>query len=423
MRYWLLAMVAFAALLVGLGEPLVCLGFLALPFIGWQSDKLLVRIGSVLAAAVGLFLHSQGYKLFGSAQIVATPPLKGAAEVVSLEPPDRVRFANGKIATLEGVYFPRTADLTEPNERNYMLWHLLGERSKTKRLEIRVHDENHRGECLRRNLYWCGNTFFPAVLPERLPSHTLEDIGTLLVGARLALPNGKVSDPAYREQLLEVFDRSAESSHYPMSGLVKRGDEAAVALGRSLINPQSSLFVAGAFLLIAAQDVESYPQIEREILRRHQRNHDDYDAVAQARSSELDTLLAWVNVGEAQRRMLAAPLPSRLSRENRNGNGYAWGTDAAILASHGDLSGFDRADRIMSDEQAAASDRQVLSSVIPHYFKWPMESPLFSTWYAEVRPRLRAGRDEFGLLAIWLEDGKPFDDAYHRSIKQVSERR
>ena len=122
MRNWLLAIVVLAALLVGFGEPLVCLGFLALPFIGWRCGNLSVRISTLLVAVAGLFLHSQGYKLFGSPKIVATPRLEGAVEVAGIEPPDQVRFPNGKTVILEGVYFPQAIDLTTVGERNTLLW-------------------------------------------------------------------------------------------------------------------------------------------------------------------------------------------------------------------------------------------------------------------------------------------------------------
>ena len=420
MQYWVIILIAFAALLLGFGEPLVCVGFFALPFIGWRSRNLPLRIGTLLVAVTGLFLHSQGYKLFGSPKIVATSRLEGAVAVVGIEPPSRVRFANGKTALLEGIYFPQAIDLTVRNERTAMLWNLLGDRSQEPSLEIRMLDDGRRGECLRRNRYWCGNTFFPTVLPCRLPSHTPEDIGPLFVGAGLALPSGATGDRAYQEELLEAFDRSVAGPQYPASGLVRRGDAVAVALGTSLISPSSRRFVAGAYLLIAAQEVEAYPGIEREIHRRQQRNRDDYDAVAQCRSSDLDTLLAWINVDEARQRVLVTPPPFSMSGMNA---GFVWGTNAAIIASHGDLSGLDQVISMMSDDLMPPAARETLLAAIPHYFKWPGESRLFSTWYAAIHPRLRTGRDEFGGLVFWLDDGKPFDDTYRRSIEQVTERR
>ena len=133
---------------------------------------------------------------------------------------------------------------------------------------------------MRRNAYCCGNTFFPTVHRERLPSHTVTDVGSLLVQAGLALPRMETGDSAYKQELRAAFDQSTAWINYPASGLVRRGDQAAIALGTSLIDRQSRLFVAGAYLLIAAQDVDAYPGIEREIRRRQQRNRDQYDASA-----------------------------------------------------------------------------------------------------------------------------------------------
>jgi hypothetical protein len=332
-----------------------------------------------------------------------------------VHPPDQILFADGTSRTLEGIYFPQSAALTKQAEELGTFWQNLGEHGQDVTVSVSFNSEGTRGECLRRVDYWCGNTFFPSFFPRRLPRHEPSDFAELLVLSGLALPASEaVDDLKYRETLLDAFDRAVEFSSYPLHGRVRRGDKVAVELGRSLVTRESRRFVAGAYLLIAAQDVETYPQLEHEIRRRIQRNRDDYDAIAQTGSSHLDALLAWINADEARGRALSTPVQT----DSLSG-GYLWSVNASILASHGDLAAFDSAARMLNSDTTPPAIRDSLITHVPRRFRWPPGARGFQQWYLGARSTLRSGRDDFGKLAFWLEEGTPFDSRYFESMNSV----
>lgn len=190
---------------------------------------------------------------------------------------------------------------------------------------------------------------------------------------------------------------------------IPRHDATAVTLGRSLATFDSRYFVAGAYLLVAAQETDAYPALRRELQRREAINRDDYNEIAQIRSEDFDTLLAWMDASEARRQLLPISF-------NNGFSGPTWASSAAILASHGDLRGFDDAFQRMAAPSSVGNELQSMELQLKGFFRWPDNAPYFREWYQSIRPRLKSGQDQNGQLAFWLDEGKPFDPDYFASM-------
>ncbi|MBE2180979.1 MAG: hypothetical protein IAE97_10955 [Chthoniobacterales bacterium] len=414
-----LAVVLGVALFLMITEVFVIIGFVALPLLAMRFGNRYWIVISGLVAVMGLVLHFSGFKLYGSAQVVTTPPLPNARKLVSLQPPNQLRFSNGDTLSLADIYIPTSVDLSELSGRSeavandmrvFKLLRALGFNQGTNTISVQVDPQGH-ALAQRRMNYWCGNTFFPTLLPRRLPSHDTVDLGLKLVAAGLAIPSDVAGeDKDYRKTLLQALSDSQDSPWYCVTAKIPQLDRTTVALGRSLAKSDSRDFVAGAYLLVAAQDTESYATLRREILRRMEINGRDYDAVAQARSEDFGNILAWIDVDEARRQLLPISFQTRSF-------GPTWPDAAMTLACHGDLQGFDAVVQRMANPSTSDSERSSLSRTLKSFFRFPENLPSFLEWYQRNRPRLRSGRDHSGQLAFWLDEGQPFDSAYFSSMQ------
>ncbi|MEI6712519.1 MAG: hypothetical protein WCO60_02120 [Verrucomicrobiota bacterium] len=412
-----IALAIIAAIFPSGLELIPIFGFLFLITLPWIWKSKLAWIGIPLGI-IGIILHVNGYKLAGSPQITRSKPLENSRRVIALEPPARIIFSNGESTSIEGIHILQAVNLQ--TDWNFNLVRILDNRSSNPSFEVSITGNGKRANFLQRNRYFCGNTFFPTLFPSRLPSHSVKDVGEILVEAELAIPTtDDLVEESYRNRLLEVFDHTVPSvgyaknwiNYYPLGGIQKH-DSAAIALGRSLIAPDSMKFVAGAYLLIAAQDTDFYPEIKKEILRRKARNLVGYDQIAQARSVDLDGILAWIDVKEARKQFL--PLKFTPTATDTGTNCITKG--AHLFAALGDIAAVDSALQLIDDPSIPEDSRSYLTKDLLAMFRGPTELPKFRKWYQSVRSRLKSGRGQLGDCALWLDDGLPFDEAYFESM-------
>jgi len=195
-------------------EVLLLLGFISLPFFAWRIRKPALIFPAALLGFAGIVLHLSGYKIFGAAQVVPTPPLRNAKTVAALDPPSVIRFSDGTFVTLKGVTIPTHATLpSSPNDQTLPLWDLLCHGEPKLQIRAQVKPDNGRAICLQKCCYFCGNTFMPTFFPKRLPSHRVVDLGEYLVLAGLAVPSRESgSDPDYHQRLEVAFLHRADLS-------------------------------------------------------------------------------------------------------------------------------------------------------------------------------------------------------------------
>ncbi|MGV3533072.1 MAG: hypothetical protein ACO1QR_11940 [Chthoniobacteraceae bacterium] len=407
---WTVGILSLVMLAIGFGELVVLCGFVILMLYGLFSDRRALRIALPIVACAGLVLHTMGFKIYGSPSFAPTQRLPGAVTLVALKPPSTLLLENGDSVELGGVYFPAQMRLDVPSSHLQRLMHILGSRSDDTGLQVRVDGVSGKSECLGRLQYWCGNTFFPSAFPRRLPRHQRLDLAEVLVSGGVALPSFEEFVPIEHPGLIELLDRSR---FQPDSGLVSRGDERVIALGRELVKSESRYFVTGAYLLIAAQAVEHYPDLKSEALRRQRGNDVAYD---ERRFDELETVLAWVDPEVARSRLFEG---IKMIGNIIKGDGDGWVRGAWILASHGELTAFDLAVQRLDDPRVPAMMKQQLAEHVPSRFQWPGNSRRFAEWYMKHRQELRSGRDEFGRVVVWLADGSAFDQRYRDSMDAV----
>lgn len=370
------------------------------------------RVALVSIGVLGLAVQMSTYKVYGRAQIVQTAPLPGARVVTALEPPSLLRFADGGTAKLASVYFPREIKLDEVNGLTTGFHFFAGHRGKVVPTSVQMKGDGG-ADFQRRQVYWCGNTFFPTFFPSRLPSHETVDFGRFLISSGLALPviDEGGADLEKENEALALLENARE---FTDESVVLPGDKYAINLGRHLATPNSRHFVAGAFLLIAAQDTDSYPQIIAEVRRRKAVNRRDYDAVAQSRSESLDHLLEMMdpNWVKPARKLHVDSETQKFGDEMMQ---LVW--NAANFAKAGDLSACDAAFRDWKDGHYSDVQARDLIQFITRYFRWPPRAQGFHEWYAHVRPQLHAREGGENGLEFWLEGGKPFDQRYQESME------
>ena len=170
--------VALLAILTGIGEPF-WLGFVGF----WMIYPIVRRwpfpvSGLLLAAGVAVIWgHSEGYKLCGSPRIVDNRPLlqKDAWVFHHAESPNIVVATDGSKHAVTGIAFA-SESLLDPQEFHPADFCRDGKPFRFTR------DLNTPSGYIAevRISYWCGNTFFPVLLPRRLRSHSLQDMAQAL---------------------------------------------------------------------------------------------------------------------------------------------------------------------------------------------------------------------------------------------------
>lgn len=167
-----------------------------------------------------LVLDSEGYRIYGSPRIIETRVLQSPRIITHLEPPNRIRFADGGTTSVYGVQILRPLDLTSDpttlrkkslsiDDALTLLSLNKGWREKEQlTLEAEEAERLEDGSCKFnisvRNVYCCGNSFFASFWPKDLPSHRSEDLGVLLIQSRAARATGVTVPRDYTSYTAEL---------------------------------------------------------------------------------------------------------------------------------------------------------------------------------------------------------------------------
>jgi hypothetical protein len=148
-------------------------------FSSWHR---VLRCGVVAAGVAVLVAHFAGYKFYGSATVHDNRPvLDSPHQLASLVAPNTIVAADGTRLEVQGVTFT-PALLALPAENLQRLLSRLPEP-----VLIQPDPSSPSGVVFQRRCdYWCGNTFFPAFIPRRLPAYSKKDMGQYLTGYKLA---------------------------------------------------------------------------------------------------------------------------------------------------------------------------------------------------------------------------------------------
>ncbi len=185
MKFTLTGIACFIiAALIGLGE----LAWIILVFI-WgvriaidPSRGRIVRGAAAAASIAILTAHFAGYKFFGSATIHDNRPvLDSARQLASIAAPNLIFATDGSRIEVRGVTFTPALLVLSTEELNRFL-----SRSSEVTL-IQADPSSPSGSVFQgRNQYFCGNTFYPTFIPDRLPAYSKADVGNYLAAYGLA---------------------------------------------------------------------------------------------------------------------------------------------------------------------------------------------------------------------------------------------
>jgi hypothetical protein len=227
----------------------VALAFFAIAFVnpflggsGWFCLVLTIGIGALLRwkkkglpvamlSAAVLIAHVNGYKIYGSPEVVPVA-LVAPVTIDRVELPNTLVLSDGSTRKLHGIKFllPLSLRVDEstlptiqkPRQNLFMeeqqsaeagrarMWATLHPR---RRLNLKVGDSLQAdliakpdgsvdGSVLRYRDYWCGNSFFARFFPRNLPSAWPQDLGVLFVQAGIADPENR--DEAFYKKLKEA---------------------------------------------------------------------------------------------------------------------------------------------------------------------------------------------------------------------------
>lgn len=171
------------AFILFMGEP-AWLIFLCVLIVRalFSSRHLALRCAIVISSVAILTAHFAGYKVYGSATVHDNRPvLNSPHEVASLAAPNIILTTDGNRIAVRGVTFtPELLAMPFPDAQS-----MINRGRGTLLIQV---DANSPSGVLfqRRFLYWCGNTFFPTFIPERLPAYSAADLGEYFRGCNLA---------------------------------------------------------------------------------------------------------------------------------------------------------------------------------------------------------------------------------------------
>jgi hypothetical protein len=151
----------------------------------FASWPMLVRAATFVIGIGLIIAHFAGYKLYGSATVHDNRPvLDSPHELASFVAPNIVIAKDGTRIEVKDVTFtPRL--LETPVE-------ILRRRLNRSDDPILIQPDaaNPSGILVqRRHLYGCGNTFFPTIVPARLPAFSNVDFGKWLIDGNFAASN------------------------------------------------------------------------------------------------------------------------------------------------------------------------------------------------------------------------------------------
>jgi hypothetical protein len=156
--------------------------------VAYRTDFAVVR-GLAVVAGLGIVVaHCAGYKLYGRAFVVDNlPVLKAPQEVASFAMPNVVITKDGSRHELRGVQFTSFLSERSFEELRAMLLRTGGSIP----VLIEPDPASPSGFVVQRRCeYFCGNTFFPTFVPDRLPKYARDDLGELLSYRSLATLTG-----------------------------------------------------------------------------------------------------------------------------------------------------------------------------------------------------------------------------------------
>ncbi|MEO6182649.1 MAG: hypothetical protein ABIP71_06055 [Verrucomicrobiota bacterium] len=409
-----------------LGEAVLILGYFAMAIAAWFWFRRRWISGSITGLClIAFLLHINGFKLYGKPVLIAEKEsLKNPRTVVALEPPAKVIFADGESIELSGIFFPKSVNLLQGTTNVHDVFQdaagihveLRHDSYHQEQVEVEVQKLGTNGAkaiCLRRALYWCGNTWFPHFFPKGLPQRLREDFDVVLVRAGIALPTLEhvQKAPEYWDPLMKALTRGYFHNipaHHPD----------VIRLGHFLVESRPNEFNVGVELLIQAEDTASNPKLAAEIRRRRLNSS--------VEGAEVDWQLVALDQEEAPRIM--RNLEMQANPDPLNAVGIA-----GILSQRGDWSGFDFLTKLLTKPELETDYRKSLGTQLtsPFHFKlgsiigWGTPekvSELFPEWYAENRDRLRWVKQPNGEAGFALITGSVFDEAYYKTMESYRAR-
>lgn len=125
---------------------------------------------------VAIIATSQGYKLYGSPELWDNRPLlQHPHEIVRLESPNIVVCSDGSRHAVAGIEFRNEVLTLSPEEQRSAI------DRRAEALRISPDSTQPSGYVAEHRInYFCGNSFFPTFLPQRLPTHRTEDLAVAL---------------------------------------------------------------------------------------------------------------------------------------------------------------------------------------------------------------------------------------------------
>jgi hypothetical protein len=195
-----------------------------------------------------------GYKIYGSPTLYSNQPLEKPRKVAGINEAGQVILADGSRFHIYGI----KTILSDPlNETRYFQLQL-----PTLEAEVAAPNKPVSKVCCKtRNMYWCGNVWFPKFFPGRLPRFGTADLGKMLVSCGAAVPTVEVlqQDPVYAKELMLALES-------PVRGL-KLGEDkdCALTLGGFLIRERAEFFNTGAWLLAHGGDPEIAGTVRKRI--------------------------------------------------------------------------------------------------------------------------------------------------------------
>jgi hypothetical protein len=155
-----------------------------------RSRSTRVRLTTVALAASILIAHAQGFRLYGSAVIYDNRPVLAKTHVLAtIEPPNWLVGKDGTRFAVKGLKFNDELYSLSPDSLLAIAscWGWFHFPQEEFRFGTAAKESTPSGVAFELvGEYGCGNTFFPTLLPERLPRYFAVDVGECLMAAKLA---------------------------------------------------------------------------------------------------------------------------------------------------------------------------------------------------------------------------------------------
>jgi len=427
---FLLLSLALAAGSVLIGEVVLVLAYIVLPIAvitRWPNRK---AVGWTAACIFGmaLILHLMGFKFLGSATVAELESLRHSRRIVSLEPPNIIRFTDGSMGFISNIFFPAAVYATNQEASHYTSLRgfanrkVLVEQNSQPLVGISVElakatNGSSGVVCLRKQSYWCGNTWHPQFFPRRLPRQKRVDLAPLLVASGLAFPTPEYAslEPRRNDELILALEDMIVPELPQQHPEVER-------LGLTLLGRQQ--WGKGLDLLIGIGASNAIAGARERI--RGELNKSLANGIADAATSNLwISLFLKVDPDAAEQALARKALAPDLDIDRVS-------SLAGAMVDLWDLRGFDLLVTRLGESDPSSELSRRLSQHLQSWFRfdiylngggWPDDiGPEFLDWYRAIRLRLSYERLSTGRQGFSLDGNIPFDSNYYDSMKPFKDR-